>query len=196
MARYKSALTTYKNAFTLIEVMVTVVIIGIMAVMIFPRMLRRSPNVEWAHVNKELNNLLYFARQEAILNKEIYRLAIETKGPEHIISVETQKPDPAKPGQKKYMHAPSEYFEARYTLPSALKIHAVYKGKQEQLEENKQVAHCYIIPDGLVEDMLIHMKRSNEKQSEHESTDTKGTFKIEPFFGTFTFSSGYSKPQG
>jgi prepilin-type N-terminal cleavage/methylation domain-containing protein len=186
-------MTREKNGFALIEIMVTVLIIGIMATMIFPRLLRRSPNLEWTHVHQELNNLLYFARQEAILNKEIYRLTIDTKGAEHTISVETQKIDRAKPDQKKYDVVPSEYFETRYTLPSALKIHAVYKGKQEQLEENKQVAHCYIIPDGLVEDMLIQMKRSSENAPEQES---KATFKVEPFFGTFELSSGYSKPQG
>ena len=169
--------------------MIAVVIIGIIAGIAFPRLMRRAPNTEWSHVKEELNDLLSFAREQAITHKEIYRLTFDAKEAEHKVLVETQKSDPQKPEKKIYALATSEYFLATYTLPESIKITAVYKGKQEQFEANKNVAYSYIIPDGLAEDILVHMKRLDTAE------ESKASFKVQPFFGTFELHDGYLKPE-
>jgi len=179
------------RAFTLIEVMITVAIIGIIAAIGFPRLVRREPRTEWRHVTDEINNLVYFARQESISSKKIYRLAFNAPPKAaHTVVVERMEDNPEKPGEKHYVPTKSDYFEGMYTFPETIKIHAAYKGRVEQLEANKNKAHCYVIPDGLVEDFLVHLIRIQEGK------ESKISLKVLPFFGTFERHDGYLKPGG
>ncbi len=179
---------TYK-AFTLVEIMIVVAIIGIMAGIILPRMTKQKPSSKWTHILDELNSAVYFARQQAISNQQNFRLAIlALRNEDHKVVVEMEVDDPEKKGQTKFIRAESEYFDPEYVLPEIVKIHAVYQGKTEILEENKGKAYCYVIPDGLVQELLIHIRRL------YAGKESKMTFKVEPFFGRFTLHDGYVKP--
>jgi len=95
---YKKA----SSAFTMIELMVVVVLVGLMATMILPRMFRRSPAVEWPNILDEMNNLVSFARQEAISDQQNYRLLFKRGGEGgDVITVQVEQTDP-KNTQKRY----------------------------------------------------------------------------------------------
>ena len=175
--------------FTLMEVMLTVVVIGIIAGLTLPRLLRRPPVTEWPNILSQLNDMIYFARQEAISDQTVYRLAFYRKErPPDRVVVESQQDNPEKPGTKIFTAVSSEYFETTYILPPEVRIEAVYLGKQEQLDENKGVGYCHVIHDGLVQDILLHMRRVVD------GVEATGSFTVEPFMGTFTFEPGLTRP--
>jgi prepilin-type N-terminal cleavage/methylation domain-containing protein len=171
---------TPSAAFTLIEVLLVVVVIGIMATMTIPRLTRKPPTAEWETVLDELNNLVYYARQKAISSQQVYRLHFESTGKLHdIVQVEIEKDNPEKPGQKLYLPEKSYYFNPIYKFPAEITIQAVYHGKKNMLEEHNNHAYCYIIPNGLVQDISLHLERTQEEET------TKKVFKTSPFFGKF-----------
>jgi len=61
-----------QKGFTLIELMTTVVIIGIVATMAVPRFQKAYERMEYRAANKELSSTLKVARSMAISNKEIF----------------------------------------------------------------------------------------------------------------------------
>ncbi len=176
-------------AFTLVEILIVVSIIGVVASMM-PRLIRRAPTTEWSHVLNELNNLIYFARQEAIGKQHVYRLAFHapTKG-EHTMLVEHEQENPKKPGTKQFVPVSSDYISTLYSLPEVIKIDAVYLGKKEQLSEQKQRAFCHVVHNGLVQDCMIHMSRVLKEK------ETKVSFTVQPFLGVFELHEGTMKPR-
>jgi prepilin-type N-terminal cleavage/methylation domain-containing protein len=180
-----------KNAFTLFEILVVILLIGVIASVFLPRMLRqRKPTLEWSVILDDLNNLVLFARQEAIANRQTYRLRFQAnpKGRD-TIRVEVEKDNPEKPGTKKYDVVSSYYFKTFYELEPQVRIKAVYLGKHEQLAENHGIAMCYVIPEGLVEDIMIHMVRNMN------GVEVVMTYKMNPFAGKFEMLDGLVKPE-
>lgn len=179
-----------QEAFSLLEILVVVVVIGIMATMALPRLGRKAPKTEWKNVIDEINNLVDYARQEAIANQNIYRLRfISKKTSNDLVQVEIERDNPEKPGQKLYEPIKSYYFKPVYKLPEVITIFAVYHGKTEQFAENKDNAYCYIIPNGLVQEIFVHMERIIREEK------SQMTLKMSPFFGKFELLEGFIKPR-
>ena len=61
-----------RKGFTLIEMMTTIVIVGIIASMAVPRFMIAYERMEFRSANKEITSSLRLARSLAISNKEIY----------------------------------------------------------------------------------------------------------------------------
>lgn len=179
------------QAFSLIEILVVVAIMAIIATTTFPRMLKQGSDTKFPHVLGELNNLAFYARQEAILQRKVFRLSfqVNTQTPD-VIVIESEEKDKEKPGKTIFKPYEGLGFQAKYELPKEIKINAVYQQGKEQLELNKgKVAYCYIIPDGIMEDLLVRMTRTFDKDEE------KASFKIRPFLGNFEFFESWIKPE-
>jgi len=173
----------------MIEMMVAIFIIGILATMVFPRVMRKVPQSDWKTIEYDLNNLVFFARQEAIANQRTYRLAFHavTNGLD-FVDIEEERQHPEKPQHKIYVPVSSYYFNTHYVFHGSVKLKAFYKGKKEVLEEQKGHAYIHVLSDGLVEDALIHVMRKIDNE------ESGATFKMVPFFGKFDFFDGYQKP--
>ncbi|MFH0898820.1 MAG: prepilin-type N-terminal cleavage/methylation domain-containing protein [bacterium] len=173
------------HAFTLIEIMVVIFLIGLMATMIVPRLTRKSPASAWPKVLDEINNAVLFARQEAISNQQLHRLKF--KAP-HTIVVESEKSDPENPEKKIYAQVTSDYFTTKFDLSEEITINGVYVGKQETMQDNKGEGYCYVISDGLVQDVLVRLTRQEGGQA------SKVSLRMMPFKGVFQLIEGHVRP--
>jgi Tfp pilus assembly protein FimT len=173
----------------MIELMVVIFLIGLMATMVLPRMFRRPPTVEWPNILDEMNNLVSFARQEAISNQQNYRLFFKAhrEGSDALV-VQSEQTDPKSSQKKIYSKTYSAYFDTMYNLAPQVKIVAVYKNGKEVFQ-SKGEADCFVIPDGLVEDCLVHMRRT------YEGTISEASFKMIPFMGIFNYQDGFIRPE-
>jgi len=181
---------TLTNGFTLLEIMIVMVVIGMLATITIPRFFRKTPQTDWVTITDEINNLVYYARQEAISNHQVYRLHFFAKaGEPHRVVVEIEQDDLEKAGKKIYQPIKSSYFNPVYTLPEIIEIEAVYHGKEEELGENKSEAFCYVIPNGLVQETLLHLIRTQEEK------ESKASLIMLPFSGKFELREGFIKPE-
>lgn len=177
-----------RGAFSLIEILVVVVVVGILATMALPRLAKKQPEAEWNSILEEVNNLVYYARQESISNQQTYRLRFQSNPTDQdSVQVEVERQDPNKPRQTIYTPVKSYYFKPVYKFPEVIMLHAVYHGKKEMLSENKNNAYCYIIPNGLVQEVLVHLERTTDEGK------SRSTLKMAPFFGRFELLEGFVK---
>ena len=185
-------MTKIRNAgFTMIELMVVIVLIGMIATMAMPRLFRRPPSLDWSAIADGINNLVFFARQEAISNQKIYRLTFQSsnkKEPQYVV-VEEEAVDPEDAKKLIYKQVYSPYFNTRHDLAEPVKMVSFYQGKNEFFAENKGRGYCYVIPDGLVQDVVIHLIRLYEGQ------ESKASLKMMPFTGKFELFDGHIKPE-
>lgn len=169
-------------AFTLIEMLVVITIIGVIAALIIPRLAHQQPQAEWSTILNDLNDIVYFTRQEAISSQKICRLTFQTNTDKpDTITIEAEENDPEKPGKKKYMQISSFLFKTKYTFHESIKIRGLFHGKVEALSENRGTGYCYFIPDGLVEDITVNLARKEK------NTETPASFIILPFLGKFEY---------
>lgn len=171
--------------------MVVISIIAFMAAIIVPRLAMRTPQAEWPTILTDLNNIVFFARQEAISEQCVHRIVFKMnpKGDDQVI-IQKEVDDPEKPGKKKYNIVESEYFNTTYIFDPSIKIKAVYHGKSELTEENKGEGYCYIIADGLVQDIIVHLARKPKDKGK----DIPASYILLPFFGEFEYKDGWIRP--
>ncbi|KKQ48507.1 MAG: hypothetical protein US69_C0020G0003 [candidate division TM6 bacterium GW2011_GWF2_38_10] len=182
-----------KPAFTLIEILVVIGIMGFMAAIIVPRLAMRTPQAEWSTILVDLNDIIFFARQEAISEQCTHRLVFKhNKKGDDMVLIQKEVDDPEAPGKKKYAQVESEYFNTAYTFHSSIKLRAVYYGKLELMAENKGEGFCYIIADGLVQDVIVHLVR----KPQDKGNEVLGSYILSPFFGEFEFKDGLVRPEG
>lgn len=179
-----------KDAFTLVEIMLVMVVIGVMATMTIPRLIRKSPQAKWESVLSEANALLYYARQEAVSTYKVHRLHFWVKNGKSSVIVEVESNNPEKPTKKIYTPTKSHYFNPTYTFPERISIEAIYTGKTEQLDKYRDHAYCYVIPNGLVQEVFVHLLKEEEGKKPEKRTLT-----VSPFLGKFDLYEGYQKPK-
>jgi len=180
-----------RSAFSLLEIMVVICIMALMAAIIIPRLLFRTPQAEWPTILADLNDVVFFARQEAISNQKVYRLTFKSYAEQSdTVAVEEELDDQEKPGKKIYRQASSFYFNTKYTFHESVKLKAVYHGKDEFLTDNKGEGYCYVIPDGLVQDIIIYVIRKDKEKG----VEIPASFILSPFFGKFEFHDGFVRP--
>ena len=169
--------------------MVVMVVIGILATITLPRLTRKKPTSTWESITEEINNLVYYARQEAIAKYKNYRLHFKSnKYEQDLIEVEEENQDPEKPQKIIYNPVRSYYFNPKYLIPKNTNLEAFYIGKEEQFDENKGNSYCHVIPNGLVQEVLIHLSQEEDEESEKRS---EMSLKMSPFFGRFELSEGF-----
>jgi len=167
--------------------MVVIFLIGVMATMVLPRMFRKPPSAEWKNLLDDVNNMALFARQEAIAEQKTFRLKF--KVPRELV-IEDEKENPEKPGHKFFGRTESEYFTTLMQLSEYITIKGVYLGKKEMMEDNKGEGYCYVIANGLVQDIIIHLVR------DYDGVISKVSLKMKPFIGQFELLEGHVKVVG
>jgi prepilin-type N-terminal cleavage/methylation domain-containing protein len=156
--------------FSLLELLIAVVIIGLMAAA--PRLLVKKPGSDWTSINEELNNLLSYARHEAILKNKVHRLSIKTSS----IEVEEEFFD-AEAHKTRFKAITSPYTDSRYSLPKNVQCTSLKLGKKNLFDEDEP--YIYIATSGLVQEVELGFERADKEK-------TSRTFAAQPFLGIFT----------
>ncbi len=181
-----------KPSFTLLEIMLVMFAIALIASMTLPRIMGRKPTEKWSHILEEVNGLVYFCRQQAISKQKVYRLSFVTNqsGPDYV-QIEEENDHPEKVGTKIYTIAEPHYIKPVYKFPSSEEssviIDAVYHEKEDLLD-NSKFAHCYVIPNGLVQEVFVHLSKIKKQKRERK------TLKMSPFIGKFEMLDKHIKP--
>jgi prepilin-type N-terminal cleavage/methylation domain-containing protein len=165
-----------RSAFTLIEILLGLAIIGLGASLVMPRLTRRPHETEWPTIQHELNTMLFFARQEAIVTQKIHRITCNEKARTLVAEAPTGQ---EKNGVMQYEQVYSSYFTTQYELPSQVRFGAVKLGKKNLFEENKGIASCYVVPNGLIQEVSIELIRDDGSQT------MRKVYQAAPFLGTF-----------
>ena len=180
-----------KSAFTLVE-MLAVIFLGCLLVSIIIPLLnrRQKPEESWETLHESLNQIASFARQEALIKRKVYRLVFEqVPHREGKIFVEQECPDPEHAEKKIYVAAKSDYQLTTLTFTHGRIIRAVYVGRQNVLADQVKQAYCYVIPDGMMQPIVLQVAKTDKFGEEVVS------FQLNPFLGSFDRHEGKLKPE-
>ena len=180
-----------RHGFTIIEMLVVLVIIGVMMSTLMPLISKRRTVVNWESVGDRLNEMALFIRAEAMSTHKTYRFVFQHSHEtvQDQIFLEEEYIDPEKPNQHSYRDVTSYYAPTRYELPPEYKLRAVYVGKENTLPEPRGQAYCFIIPDGLMQPVIVHLVKKEDK------AESLVSYQLNPFLGKFALHEGKVKPE-
>lgn len=174
-----------RSAFTLFEIMVVLVLIGMVTTIFLPRLVRRPLKTEWHTITDDFNTMALFARQEAIIHKKVYRLVFKSNlNAPDTVWIEEENDDPEKPKQKIYSAITSYYFNTHYQLADQVKLKAVRSGKHDMLGDDHGVAYCFIDQGGLMDDVTVQLIRKIDM------VESTMILQMNPFMGRFEMQEG------
>ncbi len=101
------------------------------------------------------------------------------------VLIEDESIDQKKPTEKSFKPVTSLYATTKYELPDIIRINAVYVNKKNIMQENKGQGYCYIIPEGLIQEIAVWLTRSEKGQ------ESKVTLKTQAFFGDCIYEDGH-----
>jgi len=170
-------------AFTLLELLGVLFLGGLLISLLAPLISRRRSLETWDSVQDHLNQVMVFARQEALTKRKLCRVVFQhvTRDQDSIF-VEEEYPDPDEPQnafKRRFRPVTSDFIPMPLMLSAERRIRAVYRGKENILPEPQGQAYAYVIPDGLVQEVSVHVVKTEEKIEE------LAVFDLNPFLGTF-----------
>jgi prepilin-type N-terminal cleavage/methylation domain-containing protein len=151
----------YKQGFTLIEILVAIILIGILATFLIPNLASRVPSYERRSFIEQLNSLTQFAWQQAITKRAVFKVSIDTVKRTIIVEGATGAKD--QKGEQKFVPIKSAYIRTQASWPEQLQIKQIYIEKDEQLsrhvssgKKSSLEAWFFVMPDGITQPVVIN----------------------------------------
>lgn len=153
-----------KSGFTLLEILIAITLIGVMAVVVVPNLLRFSPKHEREKFLTALDGITQFAWQTALSTNSLHRVEFDFGKKRISISGATQKKD-AK-GQPLFEPAKQTYLGTAFTIPSNIDIKQFIIEGYDELSRfsgrKTQESWFYIMPDGMTQAVTINFTDSKD----------------------------------
>lgn len=147
-----------KHGFTLIELMLAMMIMGIMAGIIIPMVQQLQPQNVQRDFARRFNELCLFAWQNALSVQKTHRIFFDLK--KRLITVQVETPtQTASKKEPDFKDVDIKYVTTQYKWPEQLSLKQMYINGKEQLQqvgEKINTAWFYIVPDGLTQDVILN----------------------------------------
>lgn len=180
-ARVRSAKT---NGFTLLELLVVIVILGLMATIAVPALMRQIPDRERKAFVSRLNALTSYAIQRSIEQRKIHKITFDMA--KRTIALEQAQEKDSR-GEWKFKPVVSPYLSFEYQWPAAISIKNFYVDKQDPRVSKLSSAWFFVMSDGITQEVIINVHDEKGKYKQFSLT-------INPFSGEFKEERGFKKP--
>jgi prepilin-type N-terminal cleavage/methylation domain-containing protein len=153
-----------KQGFSLLEIMVVILLLGIVATIVVPNLQQRVPGHKRKAFISELNTLLALGWQQAFVTQKIHRIYFDVV--DRIVKLESEEPGPV---EKEVVYKPviQTYRTSSYEWPEEITIKNFYIDGIDELnqpERNTTSVWFYIMPEGLSQAVVINIEDTSQSQ--------------------------------
>lgn len=153
-----------RYGFTLVEVMVAILIIGLMAAIVTPNLGRKKPEYERQKFLGNLNALVRFTAQQASATGKLHRLYFDFE--RNKVTVEMIAEGKDSKGEQAFKQIKGAYLQSVLTWPAYyivknFVIESVDELKNEASVKMQKQVWFFIMPDGLAQDVIINIEDRN-----------------------------------
>lgn len=183
----------YKKGFTLIEILIVILIIGVMAAVIAPNFGSKKADQERQTFIAKLNALTQLAWQNALLSHSLHKVVFDFK--KKMVSVEQATGEKDSQGNEKFVPLERTYLETSIEWPDYLHIKNFYiEGFDEMKRSVAGETHetwFFVVPGGMTQRVTINATDTHDLQSNGRAT--KVGLVLNPFNAQFTSYDTFKK---
>lgn len=181
-----------KHAFSLIELVVVMAIIGLMATIAIPALRSLFPRNERTVFLQNLNAVTTTALSNAVLSSAVTRIVFDFN--EHLIYCEEQVDKKTSSTDASFKRLDIRYVSSEIALPDMFSVQQFYIDTKDEMrlsvgDVKKDKVWFYVIPEGTSQAVIINMI-DNQRSDE----DNQFSFVINPFTCQFTYYEKFTQP--
>lgn len=182
-----------KNGFTLIEILVVIAIMMVMATVIVPNLSPRKAADERASFIAQLNTLLRFAWQNALISHAVHKVVFDLKHKKIFLEQATDKKN--NEGDVLFKSLGQSHFKTALTWPDNLVIKNFYIEGFDEMKRSVDGSTLetwfFIVPDGLAQHVTINIV--DTKDLKQNGRQTKVGLVLNPFNAQFVAHDTFKK---
>lgn len=156
-----------KHGFTLLEILITIAIIGLMAAVVAPNLGKKKAGQERKEFLARLSSLTQLAWQNALIQNKLHKVDFDFK--KKIVSLEQATAQKDSKGQPKFEPVKVAHLQTSIPWPDYLQVKNFYiEGFDEasrSASRGMEGAYFYVVPDGMTQRVTINVTDSNDRDS-------------------------------
>ena len=186
---------SHKQAFTFLEIMIGLVIIGLLASIAIPNLRSLMKKDERQIFVSNLNSLLSVALDNAVYSEKINRIIFDFINKKVSIEQQTDKKLPS--GQMQFEDIDSQYTQSSFDFTKAdLEFINFFIDTKDEMslsvgQAKKEKVWFYILPDGTAQPVILNIIDMDERLSEEER---KFSLVLNPFTIQFKKYEKFMQP--
>ncbi len=157
------------SGFSLLELLIVIMIIGILGTMIVPNFQRSTPRYERESFIARFNSLVQFGWQQGLLTHKTHRVTVDVGKKEISLTVESNEKDKSGEGLFKPLVNPVQ--DASFIIPDQIVIKQFFIEGFDMMAKFAQSKTAsvwfYIIPDGMVQNVVINFNDTKDLLNDH-----------------------------
>ncbi len=153
-----------KQGFSLLEIMVVILLLGIVATIVIPNLQQRVPGHKRKAFISELNTLMALGWQDALASQKIIRVFFDVE--KRVVSLESEEPG-ASAGEVMYKPITQTYRANSYEWPEQIEIKNFFIDGNDELNQPERKTSSmwfYIMPEGLSQNVIINVEDTSQTQ--------------------------------
>lgn len=185
------------SGFTLIEILVAIVLIGIMATFIAPNLSKRVAHYERGQFIARLNALTGLAWRNALATHKIHRVVIDST--KKTMRVEMQRPESEGSKEGNFMPLKNMYIKSMSTFGDNIEIRNFYIEGDDQIAKHrgggKKSSHeswFFVMPDGLAQAVILNIQDTKDRDVSGRPHEVG--LVLNPFTAQFKEYDAFQKP--
>jgi prepilin-type N-terminal cleavage/methylation domain-containing protein len=182
-----------KYGFTLIEIVVAIVLVGLLATIVVPRFWRMQPSYERKQFISELNMLVRLAWQQAIALRKTTRLLFDLTHQRVSLQLDTGKQEH---GERLYTTMQDTYVPTSYQWPERFQIKDFYIDGEDEMHRPGRVkteeVWFFVFSDGTTQELILNVFDIADKSE--SDAGSRFSLVLSPFSTTFITHDIFQKP--
>ena len=182
-----------KKGFTLLELMIVIVIIGIIGAITVPNLQRTTPRYERESFIARFNTLLRYGWQQALITHKVHRINVDIGKRLITLTVDSEEKD--KSGESTFVAIKDPVEDTTISIPDQLNIKQFFIEGFDMMTKFSRSKTAsvwfYIIPEGMVQNVVINM--TDTKDVRDNQARPVGLI-LNPFSAQLKIYDSFQKP--
>jgi prepilin-type N-terminal cleavage/methylation domain-containing protein len=182
-----------KSGFSLLEILIVVLIIGLLSSMIAPNFQRATPRYEREAFIARFNTVVQFGWQQALITHKLHRVTVDIG--KSLITLMADSGEKDKSGEAVFKLITNAVEDITCPIPDQILIKQFFIEGYDMMTKHgrsgTKSAWFYIVPDGIVQNVVINC---NDTKDTQDNKSRPVGLVMNPFSAQFKVYDAFQKP--
>ena len=182
-----------KHGFTLLELIITIAIIGLLSAIIVPNLQRTTPRYEREAFIARFNTLVQYGWQQALITHQVQRITVDIG--KKTITLATSTGEKDKSGEFIFKPITDAVEDTEIAIPDQIQIKQFFIEGFDMMTKfarsKTATVWFYLVPEGMAQNVVINFLDTKDLRDDQPR---QGALVLNPFIAQFKTYDTFQKP--